>query len=65
MGRCTIDRHGAGSPAAAPRIFNTTQLLPGALNIGMADGHVEFVKLENLWQCYWHLNWNPPSPRPH
>lgn len=65
MGRCTIDRHGAGSPTGAPRIFNTSQPLPGALNIGMADGHVEFVKLENLWQCYWHLNWTPPSPRPH
>ena len=65
MGRFTIDRHDAGSPAGAPRIFDTSRPLPGGLNIGMADGHVEFVKLENLWQCYWHLNWNPPSPRPH
>lgn len=65
MGRCTIDRHGAGNPAGAPRIFDTSQPLPGGLNIGMADGHLEFVKLENLWQCYWHLNWVPPSPRPH
>lgn len=65
MSRCTIRRHGGGNPAGAPRIFDTTQTLPGALNIGMADGHVELVKLENLWQCYWHLNWVPPSPRPH
>lgn len=64
MPRCTIARHAAGNPAGAPRVFDTSQRLPGALNIGMADGHVELVKLENLWQCYWHLNWVPPAPRP-
>ena len=64
MTRCTIARHGAGNPAAAPRVFDTTQRLPGAINMGLADGHVELEKLENLWQCYWHLNWAPPSPRP-
>lgn len=64
MSRCTIARHGSGNPAQAPRVFNTSQPLPGALNVGMADGHVELVKLENLWQCYWHLKWLPPSPRP-
>jgi prepilin-type N-terminal cleavage/methylation domain-containing protein/prepilin-type processing-associated H-X9-DG protein len=64
MSRCTILRHGAGNPSAAPRVFDTRQPLPGALNIGLADGHVELVRLENLWQCYWHLNWVPPSPRP-
>jgi hypothetical protein len=31
----------------------------------MADGHVQKVKLENLWQYYWHLNWDPPATRPH
>ena len=64
MQRCTIMRHGAGNPASAPRVFDTSQRLPGALNMGMADGHVELLKLEELWQCYWHLNWVPPSPRP-
>jgi len=64
MTRCTIARHGSGNPAAAPRIFDTRQRLPGAINIGMADGHVELVKLENLWQCYWHLNWTPVATRP-
>ena len=64
MPRCTIVRHAAGSPGGAPRVFDTRQPLPGAINIGMADGHVELVKLENLWECYWHLNWAPPSPRP-
>jgi hypothetical protein len=23
------------------------------------DGHVELSKLPNLWNYYWHLNWNP------
>ena len=65
MQRCTIERHGAGNPAGASRIIDTSQTLPGALNIGMADGHVEWVTLENLWQCCWHLNWTPPAVRPH
>jgi prepilin-type N-terminal cleavage/methylation domain-containing protein/prepilin-type processing-associated H-X9-DG protein len=64
MPRCTIGRHAAGNPATAPRVFDTRQRLPGAINIGMADGHVELVKLENLWQCCWHLNWTPPATRP-
>jgi prepilin-type N-terminal cleavage/methylation domain-containing protein len=65
MTRCTIARHGAGNPANAPRAFDTTQRLPGAIVIGIADGHVQTVKLENLWQYYWHLNWEPPATRPH
>jgi prepilin-type N-terminal cleavage/methylation domain-containing protein len=64
MPRCTIERHGAGNPAGAPRVFDSRQRLPGALNIGMADGHMELVKLEDLWQCCWHLNWTPPASRP-
>ena len=64
MTRCTIARHGSRDPANAPRVFDTRQRLPGAIVIGMADGHVDMIKLENLWQCYWHLNWMPPATRP-
>jgi prepilin-type N-terminal cleavage/methylation domain-containing protein/prepilin-type processing-associated H-X9-DG protein len=64
MGRCTIARHGARNAASAPQDFDTSQQLPGSINIGFADGHVELVKLENLWQLYWHLNWQPPAARP-
>lgn len=64
MARCTIARHGNGDPAKAPRAFDTRQRLPGAIVIGMADGHVEMAKLENLWSYYWHLNWSPPTKRP-
>lgn len=64
MQRATIARHGGVTAAAAPRSFDTTQKLPGAINIGFADGHTELVPLENLWQLSWHLNWNPPAKRP-
>ena len=64
MGRCTIPRHGWRNPGAAPHDFDTSQKLPGAINIGMTDGHVELTHLENLWNLYWHLNWNPPATRP-
>ncbi|HXP62185.1 MAG TPA: prepilin-type N-terminal cleavage/methylation domain-containing protein [Dongiaceae bacterium] len=63
MTRCTIARHG-GIAASAPRNFDIRQRLPGSVNIGMVDGHVEPAKLENLWKYYWHLDWNPPALRP-
>ena len=64
LARCTIPRHAGGNPAHASRNFDTSQRLPGGINMGMADGHAELVKLENLWQLYWHLNWIPPADRP-
>lgn len=64
MERATIARHGGVNPAKAPVDFDTSQRLPGAINIGMADGHAELVKLENLWGLFWHRDWQPPSPRP-
>ena len=64
MQRATIARHGNVNAAKAPTDFDTSQKLPGAINIGMADGHAELSKLENLWQWYWHLNWQPPAARP-
>jgi hypothetical protein len=32
--------------------------------MGFADGHVEAVKLQNLWTLYWHKGWVPPATRP-
>ncbi|HEY3761243.1 MAG TPA: type II secretion system protein [Verrucomicrobiae bacterium] len=64
MARCTIARHGGVIPAKASQNFDTTQRMPGAINVGMADGHVELVRLENLWQLSWHLNWQTPATRP-
>jgi prepilin-type processing-associated H-X9-DG protein len=64
LGRCTIARHGGRTPASAPRNFPPSQPLPGAIQIAMFDGHVELVKLENLWNYEWHLSWQTPAVRP-
>ncbi len=58
IGRCVTPRHGSKPPGAAPRNFVTTQVLPGAINLGFMDGHAETVKLQNLWHYQWHKNWN-------
>jgi prepilin-type N-terminal cleavage/methylation domain-containing protein/prepilin-type processing-associated H-X9-DG protein len=60
MGRCTIARHGSRSASSAPRNFSLKDKLPGAINMGFADGHTELVKLESLWSYYWHLDWQTP-----
>jgi prepilin-type N-terminal cleavage/methylation domain-containing protein/prepilin-type processing-associated H-X9-DG protein len=64
IARCTIARHGNGSASRAPRNVPPGQKMPGAINMGMADGHTEQVKLEDLWRLYWHLGWQPPATRP-
>ena len=64
MARFTIARHKMTSPQSAPQLVPAGQKLPGAINMGFADGHVEMVNLENLWNYYWCKNWVIPSPRP-
>jgi prepilin-type processing-associated H-X9-DG protein len=64
MERITIARHGVISAASAPRNVPAGSKLVGRINIGFADGHVEAVRLENLWNLYWHKNWVPPAQRP-
>ncbi len=64
MGRCTISRHGDRSASGAPRNFLTRDKMPGAINVGLADGHTELVRLENLWNYSWHLDWQSPAVRP-
>jgi prepilin-type N-terminal cleavage/methylation domain-containing protein len=64
LGRWTIARHGGRSAASAPRNVPPGAKLIGAIDMGMADGHVESEKLENLWNLTWHLDWQIPSPRP-
>ena len=39
------------------------QPLPGAVNVAFFDGHGETVKLDNLWQLYWHADYKPPVSR--
>jgi hypothetical protein len=64
MGRCSIPRHLTASAKAAPRSFPPGQKLPGGIGVSFADAHVEMVRLENLWQLYWHNNYVPPATRP-
>jgi hypothetical protein len=64
MSRCTISRHGGGNPANAPRNLSSGQKMPGAILVGMADGHSSLVKLEDLWNYYWHVDWQTPAKRP-
>ncbi len=61
--RFSIPRH-ASSAAAAVTNFDPKNTLPGAVNVSFADNHVELVKLEQLWQLYWHREWQPPAVRP-
>jgi prepilin-type N-terminal cleavage/methylation domain-containing protein/prepilin-type processing-associated H-X9-DG protein len=63
MSRVTIPRHGAG-PELASKNFNPKGELPGGINVAMADGHGELVKLEKLWNLYWHKLWQVPAKRP-
>jgi prepilin-type N-terminal cleavage/methylation domain-containing protein/prepilin-type processing-associated H-X9-DG protein len=64
MGRCTIARHGSRSASRAPRNVASGEKMSGAINMGFVDGHTELVKLEDLWNYYWHLDWEPPATRP-
>ena len=52
------------SASRAPRDVAPGEKMPGAINMGLADGHTELVKLEDLWKYYWHLDWQPPATRP-
>jgi prepilin-type N-terminal cleavage/methylation domain-containing protein len=64
MSRCCIARHGTGYPSKAPSSFFYTpnSTIPGSINMGSMDGHVEMVKLQSLWAYYWHLSWKPGAP---
>jgi prepilin-type N-terminal cleavage/methylation domain-containing protein/prepilin-type processing-associated H-X9-DG protein len=64
MERLTMARHGGRGPASAPRDVPAGSPLVGRINIGFTDGHVEAVKLENLWTLYWHKGWKTPNTRP-
>jgi len=58
--RCTIWRHGGKTLMAPYKVSTIAPIkLPGAINIGFADGHAQLVKLQNLWSLYWHRNWKP------
>jgi prepilin-type N-terminal cleavage/methylation domain-containing protein len=63
MGAFNLPRHGS-RPARPTRNHPDNERLPGAINLSFYDGHIENVKLENLWSLYWHKNYIPPRRRP-
>jgi prepilin-type processing-associated H-X9-DG protein len=63
MRYCAIPCHG-NLPNPVPTDWALDQPLPGAVNVSFFDGHGELVKLDNLWQLYWHRDYEPPAKRP-
>ncbi len=63
--RVCIARHGSKSAGAAPKTLPFgTSTLPGLIVSGFYDGHVEPMRLQDLWSYYWNLTWVPgPVPR--
>jgi prepilin-type N-terminal cleavage/methylation domain-containing protein len=65
INRLIIMRHGGAAPASAPRRFvRGSGPLPGSVDMVLADGHVENPKLDNLWNYYWCVGYEIPSPHP-
>lgn len=63
MPSMAIPRHGS-RPSPVPRQWPADQPLPGAVNVAFFDGHGKLVKLDRLWQLYWHKDYQPPAKRP-
>ncbi len=63
MASLTIPRHGS-RPGPAPTYWPRNKPLPGAVNVAFFDGHGELVRLDRLWQLYWHRDYQPPAKRP-
>jgi prepilin-type N-terminal cleavage/methylation domain-containing protein len=64
IGRNTIARHGGKPSSSAPRNVPAGQRLPGGVDVGCADGHVDPAPLEKLWSYYWYRGYQIPAPRP-
>jgi prepilin-type processing-associated H-X9-DG protein len=64
MPRVCIARHGDKAATSAPRSVLPGTPLPGQIDMGFVDGHVELVKLDSLWSLSWHQNWVVPPIRP-
>jgi prepilin-type N-terminal cleavage/methylation domain-containing protein len=63
MWRMATPRHGS-RPNPMPAAWSPNQPLPGATDVTFLDGHAEPVKLDRLWQLYWHRGYVAPSKRP-
>lgn len=61
MASVAIARHGSKPPSSAPRSSPPNEPLPRTwgVNAGFADGHVQLVKLPDLWTLTWNRTWVP------
>lgn len=60
--RYCVLRHGTGKPSAGANASTGTAPYPtGGINLGCADGHVEYSRLDNLWLYYWNKQSVPQS----
>lgn len=65
MGWFTLARHGPkGTAHSSVPVAPGESLAPWVNHLVCYDGHVERVKLDNLWHYYWHKEWVPPPVRP-
>jgi len=58
-----MPRHGR-RPNQVPSYWPPEKPMPGAINVTFFDGHTGPVKLDDLWQLYWHKDYQPPAKRP-
>lgn len=64
--RMLIDRHGGIPAISAPRAVSPAAgPLPGATSLSFADGHVENVKLYNMWRFMWSATSISEAQPPH
>lgn len=64
IGRYCIARHAITSARSAPRRVTAGERLTGAVNLVYMDGHSATVKLDQLWDQFWHRDYVPPATRP-
>jgi prepilin-type N-terminal cleavage/methylation domain-containing protein len=60
MQRILVARHRRGSASGAPKNASVSGALPGRIDVGCVDSHVQLSALEDLWsQYYWHKDYVP------
>jgi prepilin-type N-terminal cleavage/methylation domain-containing protein/prepilin-type processing-associated H-X9-DG protein len=58
-----LARHGSRA-APLPNSVSFDKPLPGGINIAYYDGHVKWMRLESLWEQFWHRGYTAPEKRP-
>jgi prepilin-type N-terminal cleavage/methylation domain-containing protein len=64
INRFDVGRHGPNSPSMAARNVAPGASLAASINMALFDGHIELVKLDQLWFYYWSVNYVFPGTRP-